>query len=68
MPKFTLKAARVNAGISQKQAAKQLNVSNKTLSKWENGKALPKADKIVLICDLYQMDYDDIIFLPQKTL
>lgn len=68
MPKFTLKAARVNAGIKQKQAAKQLKVSNKTLSNWENGKAIPKADKIVLICDLYKMDYNDIIFLPQKTL
>lgn len=68
MPKFTLKAARVNAGIPQKQAAKELKVSNKTLSNWENGKALPKADKIILICDLYRMDYNDIIFLPQKTL
>lgn len=68
MPKFTLKAARVNAGIKQKQAAKQLKVSNKTLSNWENGKAIPKADKIVLICDLYKMDYNDIIFLPSKTL
>lgn len=68
MPKLTLKAARVNAGIPQKQAAKELKVSNKTLSNWENGKALPKADKIVLICDLYQMDYNDIIFLTPKTL
>lgn len=62
MPKLTLKAARVNAGISQKVAAKELNVSNKTLSNWENGKAVPKADKIYSICNLYNMDYDDIIF------
>lgn len=68
MPKITLKAARVNAGIPQKKAAEKLKVSNKTLSNWENGKALPKADKIVLICNLYQIDYNDIIFLPTKTL
>lgn len=68
MPKFTLKAARVNAGIAQKQAAKELKVSNKTLSNWENGKSIPKADKIIMICNLYKMEYNDIIFLPQKTL
>lgn len=68
MPKFTLKAARINAGLMQKQAAKELKVSNKTLSNWENGKAIPKADKIIMICDLYKMEYNDIIFLPQKTL
>lgn len=62
MRKLSLKAARVNAGLGQKQAAKALNVSNKTLSNWENGKSIPKADKIVLICDLYQTDYNDIIF------
>lgn len=62
MPKLTLKAARVNAGFAQKQAAKELKVSNKTLSNWENGKAIPKADKISLICKLYRMNYDDIIF------
>ena len=68
MSKFTLKAARVNAGLKQKDAAKDLKVSNKTLSNWENGKAMPKADKIALICNLYKMDYNDIIFLPTKTL
>ena len=68
MPRFTLKAARVNAGLKQKEVAKKLKVSNKTLSNWENGKAIPKADKIIMICNLYDMEYNDIIFLPQKTL
>lgn len=68
MPKLTLKAARVNAGMKQKQAAKALNVSNKTLCNWENGKSIPKADKVHMICNLYKIDYNDIIFLTQKTL
>lgn len=68
MPKLTLKAARVNAGLKQKYVAKELKVSNKTLSNWENGKAIPKADKINMLCSLYKMDYNDIIFLHPKTL
>lgn len=62
MPKITMKAARINAGFTQKAAAKKLKVSNKTLNNWENGKAIPKADKIDLICELYNMKYDNINF------
>lgn len=66
--KISLEAARVNAGYSQKEAAKNLGVSNKTLSLWESGKAFPKADKIVAICSLYGMAYDNINFLPNDSL
>lgn len=64
MFKITLAAARVNAGLSQKQAAKLLGVSNRTLCKWENGTAFPKADMIEKICDLYGVPYEFINFLP----
>lgn len=66
--KISLEAARVNAGYSQKEAAKSLGVSNKTLCLWESGKAFPKADKIVAICNLYGMAYDNINFLPNDSL
>lgn len=62
MAKMTMKAARINANLTQKQASKALKVSNKTLCNWENGICLPKADKIDAICDLYNCDYDDIDF------
>lgn len=62
MLKITLAAARVNAGLTQAQAAKSLKISNKTLNNWERGKAIPKADKIDAICKLYSVAYDNIIF------
>ena len=62
MLKITLAAARVNAGLTQNQVAKELKVSNKTVNNWENGKAIPKADKIDAICELYRVPYDNIIF------
>lgn len=68
MLKISLKAARVNAGLSQKEAAKALKVSNKTLHSWETGVSCPSAKYIDAICDLYKMSYNDIQFLPIDSL
>ena len=68
MPKISLKAARINAELSQKDAAKALKVSNKTLHRWENGDSSPSAKYIDAICDLYKMSYDDIKFIPINSL
>lgn len=68
MLKITLEAARVNAGYTQKEAAKLLHISNKTLQNWESGKSYPNADKIAEICDLYGIAYDNINFLPNRSL
>lgn len=63
MVKMSLKSARVNAGYTQESAAKELNVSKKTIWLWENGKIIPKIDKINPICNLYGLKYDDISWL-----
>ena len=68
MFKITLEAARVNAGYTQKDAAKLLRVSNKTLQNWESGKTYPNADKISELCALYGIPYDVINFLPARSL
>ena len=68
MVKISLRAARVNAGFSQKEAADRLGVSNKTLGNWEKGITFPPADKIVAICDLYGVTYDQLNFLPADSL
>ena len=68
MAKFSLKAARVNKGLSQKSAAAVIGVSNKTLSSWENGLTAPTADVIPMICNLYGVTYDQLNFLPDNPL
>ena len=60
--KISLAAARVNAGLSQKEAASELNVSNTTLCNWENYNSFPDAEMIAKICDLYGIPYDQIKF------
>ena len=66
--KISLRAARVNAGYSQQEAADLLEVSNKTLGNWENGITFPPADKIIAICNLYGVSYDNLNFLPAGSL
>ena len=62
MRKISLKAARVNAGLSQKAAAKRLEISNSTLCSWENGNTFPDQPMIEKICELYGLTYDMIDF------
>lgn len=62
--RVTLRAARVNAGYSQAQAAQKLNIGLKTIQNWESGASSPRADKLPEICGLYGCAMDDIIFLP----
>lgn len=66
--KISLEAARVNAHLTQKEAAKQLGVSNKTLCKWELGKSFPTTKIIPKICKLYNVPYDFLNFLPTDSL
>ena len=66
--KISLRAARVNAGYSQKDAADRLGVSNKTLGNWEKGITFPPANKILAICKLYGVSYDNLNFLPDDSL
>lgn len=65
---MTLKAARTNAGLNQKQAAERIGVSVSTIHKWENGKVFPTAKQIPKITSAYHCSYDDIIFSPAITL
>lgn len=67
MAKLTLKAIRVNAGYTQKQASKELKISNKTLCAWENGRSVPNVRQVENLCNLYRVTYDDINFLTTNS-
>ncbi len=41
-----MKRVRTERGISQEKLAEQLNVSRQTVSKWENGLAVPSGDNL----------------------
>lgn len=61
---ITLKAARVNKNLTQREAAEILGVSESTLLNYEKGKTFPSQPTIKKMEKLYGMSYNDIIFLP----
>ena len=65
MFKITLAAARVNAGYSQKEAAKELHKTPRTVGNWESGKTFPDLEDLDKLCVLYNISKDCII-LPQN--
>lgn len=63
---ISLKAARVNAGLTQKEVAKLVSVGNKTICRWESGETSPKAEQLKKLCEIYHIPMDSI-FLPYKS-
>ena len=63
---MTMKAARVNKGLSQVKAAKLLGVSRDVVSNWERGVTFPDVLQLKRIEEVYEVGYNDLIFLPQN--
>jgi len=64
---ITLKAARVNKNLTQKEAAKLIGISEPSLANYEAGKTFPSVPVIKRIEAVYGVAYADIIFLPDST-
>lgn len=60
----TMKAARVNAGLTQKEAGMRLGVSRYTIGSWERGETFPTMKQVKEIEKIYHIPYDQIIFCP----
>ena len=63
---ITLKAARVNAGFTQRSAAERLGVTPGTLVSWEKNRTAPNASIFRKLCEIYDVS-EDLIFLPKTT-
>ena len=57
-----LKAARVNAGKTQTEAAKEIGISKGTLASYEMYRTKPDIETAEKIAATYGMSVDDIIF------
>lgn len=53
---FSLKAARVNAGLTQEQVARRLGRNIMTVSSWEAGRTSPKWSDLKKLAKLYQIE------------
>ncbi len=64
---ITLKAARVNKGMTQAEASAKLGVSVATLQQYENGRTFPDVPIIKRIEDTYEVPYSDILWCIDNT-
>lgn len=56
-----LKELRVKNGLSQEKLAERLGVSRQSVSKWEQGYAVPSSDNVLELSKLYDISADDIL-------
>lgn len=59
---MTLKAARVNRNLTQKQAAVEFGVTSETVRSWEKGKTFPNTEQVKKIEEVYGLTYAEIDF------
>lgn len=52
---------RKELGMTQKQLAEKLGMSDKSVSKWERGESLPDIDKCSAIAKVFGITVDDLI-------
>ena len=48
-------------GFSQEQLAEKLSVSRQSVSKWEMDQALPQIDKVLQLCELFEITTDELL-------
>lgn len=53
---------RDSIGLSQEQLAEKLTVSRQSVSKWEMGQALPQIDKVIQLCELFNVSSDELLY------
>lgn len=52
---------RKNKNLSQEEVAEKLNVTRQTVSKWETNQSIPDFDKIVPLCELFEISTDELL-------
>ena len=58
---------RKDKGLTQEQLGEKLGVTNKTVSRWENGNYLPPVEILQLLSDLYGLTINEILSAQRLT-
>ena len=63
-----LKKLRKEHNLSQEALADKLNVSRQSVSKWESNQAYPEMDKVLQICELFNLTLDELMHQDVKEI
>ena len=56
-----LQELRKSKGLTQKELAEQIGVSDKTISKWENGNSLPDTSMLIPLCNILEITANEFL-------
>lgn len=56
-----LQSLRKGKGLSQEKLAELLDVSRQAVSKWESGQTYPEIEKLIVLCDLFEITLDELV-------
>ncbi len=54
-------ACRKAVGLTQAQLAEKLDITDRAVSKWETGKAMPDSSLMLALCDILQISVNDLL-------
>lgn len=52
---------RKKVGLTQMQLAEKLNITDRAVSKWENGKSMPDSSIMLELCDVLEISVNDLL-------
>lgn len=56
-----LQELRKEKGVTQKELAEQIGVSDKTISKWENGNSVPDTSILLSLCNVLEITVNEFL-------
>ncbi|HEM3484909.1 TPA: helix-turn-helix transcriptional regulator [Streptococcus suis] len=66
--KWSLKALRINAGLTAKEVADMIGIHHQTLLKYERDSMDIRVDLLAQLAELYRVNQDDIFLGKQSVL
>lgn len=56
-----IKSLRKENSLTQREVAERLNISEKTISKWETGKGMPEISLLLPLCKLFGISINELL-------
>ena len=57
---------RMKSNLTQEELAKKLNITNKAISKWENGRAIPNTNTLKNLSILFNIPIDNLLQITKQ--
>ena len=62
-----LRTFRKQKRMTQKQIGERIDISNATISSWEDGTKTPNVLSIIALCEAFDLSLDDLVGLKKNS-